>query len=343
MKHLEEVYHMSISPMNKGLQKHLIGTLLEKRGIHAETVDLEFLLDSTCHFNENIENIENALKIELKDGCSVDDIGAMLEDYHRKRYEEDVINNHIVINPKVIKVLPDVGIGMILGDIRSGKSCLGYGILEHYHNEGRKVALLGFPKQKLQLLPEFLRDCVVNNMDGLEEGSVFLADEAYIQWYARESNSKTNKIFAKLTGLCGHNDLLGMLVTQQSTKLEVEGPRSSRFIFSKRPSLLQSEFERYGIKKITGRALKAYEGMSEEESKLHVYAISHIFSGFIHNSNTPPKWWSEDLSKAWKGVSFEEPHKKTGEYLTDKQLRRALRDRLRHKKVKRPSGVAIDT
>lgn len=295
-------------PMNKSMQVKTIERLLDAKGIASDTVDVESLVGRDEHLYENIQKINENLGSNILKWDDQEDVKngqELVEHYNDKAYEEMMTKDPPLVHPDLLKAIPDVGLGLGIGDIRSGKSVLGYGLVEHYHENGREVMLLGFPKDQIHLLPEFLRDKVVYSMDDLHEGCFFLVDEAYLQWYSRDSGKKVNKIFDKLAGLCGHRDLLGLLLTQQSAKLEIGGPRASRFIFCKRPSILQHEFERPGMKKITKRALDHFKGMTEEESKHHTYVISHNFGGFIKNSNRPPSFWTEKLSKAWKDYRYE--------------------------------------
>jgi len=49
---------------NKGFQKHTIGKMLKKKGIH--DFDLEAEIDETLNMRENIDKIEDELDLELR-------------------------------------------------------------------------------------------------------------------------------------------------------------------------------------------------------------------------------------------------------------------------------------
>lgn len=202
---------------------------------------------------------------------------------------------------KILEQIPDVGFGLIMGDIRSGKSVLGYGLLEDLgftHN--RDMLVYGLPKEKVHLLPRHIKP--VYTVSELTEGSVALFDEAYKEFYSREWQKDPNKLIDTMAGLAGQKEMLGIFISHQSRKLEVGVVSALQFLLYKKPSLLQHRFERPAIRSLTVEAYEAFKKYRRQEARKHTYAFFPDYVGMVLNSNTPPKWWSEELSKAYAQV-----------------------------------------
>lgn len=229
-----------------------------------------------------------------------------------------------MIHKKFEEIVPNEGhMGMIFGDVRTGKSCLGYGLLEHLSVEyNRDAYVFGLPREKAYLLPPSMTP--IYSLDDLAENSIVIFDEAYISFYSRMSSSEINKMMDTLAGLVGQKNILAMYITQQTRRLEIGVVSSVGWIFSKKPSLLQSRFDRKElrgiIKEVYGEfsRLVPPEGVSKKDyQKRCTYVISGDFEGMIEDSNTPPSFWSEELSEAFKGVplsSGTEKEEKGGEF-----------------------------
>lgn len=214
-----------------------------------------------------------------------------------------------MIHKKFEEIVPNEGhMGMIFGDIRSGKSCLAYALLEHLSMEyNRDAYVYGLPREKAYLLPPSITP--IYSLDDLAENSIVLFDEAYISFYSRMSSSNINKMMDTLAGLVGQKNILAIYITQQTRRLEIGIVSSVGWICCKKPSLLQSRFDRKELRGIIKEVYGAFnklvppEGTSKKDyQKRCTYVVSSDFEGMIENSNTPPSFWSEDLSKAFEGV-----------------------------------------
>jgi len=215
-----------------------------------------------------------------------------------------------VIHEKILEIINegDVSIGMILGARRKGKSVLGYGIIEELHNSmGLPTFALGLPADKERYLPNHI--VRLQHLDRLKDCSVLLVDEAYKEFYSRQSMSKINKYIDTLVALSGQKQLKSLYITQHARRLEIGIVGGVDFILFKKPSLMQMKFDRHQFRKILEEVYDAFqnlappEGMSlEEYQKRCTYVVSEDFIGMVENSNTPPTWWSEQLSRAYAGV-----------------------------------------
>lgn len=214
-----------------------------------------------------------------------------------------------LLNPTLIKLIPKTGLCLIAGGIGSGKSCLAYGILEYMHIRypRRQIAVFGFPEDKVKTLPGWI---IPLYDDEFPDGSVVLIDEAYIQFHSRESMSERSKFIDLFSGLVRQKDIFGIFISQTFRKLDIGILSSAQLILIKKPPLLQAKMDRSETRKILTEALEYFKQATKKGYDPHkcVYAISNEkdFIGFILNSNFPPTFWSEKLSKPYRGVKLSE-------------------------------------
>lgn len=233
------------------------------------------------------------------------------------------------VSSELLRLIPPMGICLILGSEGSGKSNLGYGIAESLKDSGRTIVVYGLPLEKAIYLPDWIKVC--SSLDFPEE-SIVLADEAYINWHSRGSMSSPNKFMDLFSGLVRQKDILAIYITQFSRKLDIGLVSSPRVLLIKQPSLLQMRLDRSELRPILTEATKAFKGLENTAPArssarqlrnitqrmkefgadtvvsprclIATYVVSDRFEGMIENSNHSPSFWSEELSKAWKGVSL---------------------------------------
>lgn len=122
------------------------------------------------------------------------------------------------INPELKKHIPKSGLVLILGTLGSGKSVLGYSLIDAISREtNRKAYVHGFPWGKANLLPRSIS--TLRQGADLPEYSVVLLDEAYYYLYAREHYSQINKRFGRLAGLSRQKGILAIYISQEAGKL----------------------------------------------------------------------------------------------------------------------------
>ena len=208
-----------------------------------------------------------------------------------------------MINEELAKLIPETGVILILGERGSGKSVLAYSILEYFYNK-RNLFVFRFPRP--EILPSFIQ---VTYDPDFPDGGIVLVDEAYITFSARKAMSRKNKFIDMLNGLARQKDLLVIYITQDSTRVDVNIIRSADVLMIKRLSKRQVEFERKELKSWLKKVKEAIDRIgSLEEIRRSVYVDSDIFgkefSGIVRNCITLPGFWSEEISKAWSGVSL---------------------------------------
>lgn len=211
----------------------------------------------------------------------------------------------MLVNEVILKHMPEVGFGLIMGDIRSGKSVMGYGLLEDLgFKSGRAMCVFGLPKEKTALLPNHIKH--VYHVEEMVEGSITLFDESYKEFYAREWQQDPNKMIDTLAGLAGQKDMLSIFITHQSRKLDVGVVAALQFLIYKKPSMLQYRFERPQLRSLSKEAHVAFQKYTKKEARKHAYVFFPDYQGMILNSNQVPKWWTEEISKAYANVSITE-------------------------------------
>jgi len=231
------------------------------------------------------------------------------------------------VSSKLLKLIPPMGIILVIGSEGSGKSNLAYGILESFKDCGRKIFVYGLPLEKSKYLPDWIRICTDLNFP---EESIVLADEAYLALHSRDSMKSSNKFMDIFSGLVRQKDILAIYVTQFSRKLDIGLVSAPRVLLIKQPSLLQMKLDRSELRSIITDAAMAFKELDTDHTEFSsdtavnpkclvaTYVISDRFEGMINHSNCSPSFWSEELSKAWKGVSL------LGEQLPDFRHARTL-------------------
>jgi len=231
-----------------------------------------------------------------------------------------------LIHSTILEIImdPDVSIGIILGGRRKGKSVLGYGIIDELHNTNLQTFVLGLPQTKTHLIPPYIQS--IGDLDDVPDKSAVIIDEAYREFYARMSMSAKNKFVDTLVALSGQKRLKCIFITQQARRVEVGIAGSPDFMLFKKPSLVQMEFDRPQYRRKLAEVYKAFQELKtpkdlslKEYQKQCTYIFSEDYVGMIENSNTSPSWWTEDISRAYAGVSLKEGKKEKREY-TDKEI-----------------------
>lgn len=233
------------------------------------------------------------------------------------------------VSTELLRNIPSVGIALIIGSEGSGKSVLAYGLLEGLKKTGRIIVNYGFPLEKAPLLPDWIK--VISTFDFPEE-AIVLVDEAYLQFHSRDSMSGKSKFMDNFSGLVRQKDILALYLTQSTRKLDIGLVSAPRVLLIKQPSLLQMRLDRSELRPIIADAAKAFHELEFQAEKekdpkqvvairkrmselgadtmvdprclVATYVVSNRFEGLIDLSNTAPSFWSEELSKAWKGVSL---------------------------------------
>lgn len=179
---------------------------------------------------------------------------------------------------------------LIFGKRGSGKSSLGFRILENiYSNNKRKCFVLGIQQE---LVPKWITS--INEIEEAANGGVLLVDEGAISFGARESMKAKNRELAKLMAVSRHKNLSLIFIVQNTSMLDKNVLKLADSLFVKEGSLLQLEMERAEIKKFYEKAMK-FLNKVKGNKKEYVFVVDADFEGSVKYKL--PSFWSEGLSK----------------------------------------------
>lgn len=188
---------------------------------------------------------------------------------------------------------------LITGKRGSGKSALGYWLLEYLSDEYNLVAsVFGLPDEKKHLLPDSILH--LDNLDNLPEESVILFDEAHLKFYSRRFKDDSNEVMDQLITISRQKSQILIFATHESRKLDKNVVSSVDAVILKEPGLFQREFERRELRNITDKALNAFESYDKKDRERYAYVYSSEFIGMLENR--VPSFWSEELSRAFAGI-----------------------------------------
>jgi hypothetical protein len=228
--------------------------------------------------------------------------GKMLNNLQQKKLERKTKNSLAQLSPFKLnqrlqgnfdsfheRLNNDSLIILIFGKRGSGKSALGFKILENIYAESkRRCYVLGV---KSNYLPKWIES--INSIEQSKKGSVILVDEGAVAFSSRDSMKFKNKELTKLLAVARHKDLSIIFITQNTGLIDKNVIKLSDTLFIKEGSLLQLEMERPEIKKFYEKSKKYFDKFKDK--KKYCYALDSDFEGMIEYSL--PSFWTESLSK----------------------------------------------
>ena len=187
------------------------------------------------------------------------------------------------------KILDDSMIVLIFGKRGSGKSSLGFKLLENIHvKTKRKCFVMGVSKN----IPSWIGS--VKTIENAPENGVVLIDEGAVSFAARDSMSGKNKELTKIMAVARHNNLSLIFITQNTGFIDKNVLALTDTLMIKEGSLLQIEMERPEVRKFYEKSEEHLKDITGNRKKF-VYIMDSDFEGVI--SYNLPSFWSEGLSK----------------------------------------------
>jgi len=196
---------------------------------------------------------------------------------------------------------------LIIGDRDTGKTALGWVILEYLAKEFNIKPYLfvtgDVPPRKLGAVPKWVS--VVDSLKDIPNNCVVLVDEAYMRYHARQAARSYEAItLHKLIELSRQKGLTFIYVSQRSSTLDVNVIKAFNVLLIKKPSVWQIPYERELIKGYCEKALDKFNSLKRiDNPREWVYIVSDIpgiprFEGFKQNGL--PSFWSDELSKFYE-------------------------------------------
>lgn len=194
-------------------------------------------------------------------------------------------------------------VNVIVGYKGMGKSGLGYYLLEKIAPKYKLLpVVVNFPREKQKLLPQ--NYVIASLSDALTtENAIILVDEGTTQLPA---GGRLEEFIKACSSLTRQKDQLIIFIFHASRDIGSRILRGIDVLMIKEPSRRQIEqgskdkyFRELLIK--AKQEIKAQKG--EKRSFTYVDSEEPEFSGLMENGL--PSFWSEELSKAWRGVIVE--------------------------------------
>lgn len=201
------------------------------------------------------------------------------------------------------QIIRPATVNIILGKKGSGKSALGYWLIDTMAQEyALTPTIVGFPKGKQHLLPQ---DYVVKSLDEAltMENAILLVDEGTTMIPAGQRLDELVKSFIALSRQ--RNQLI-LFIFHASRDVGSKIMRGIDIIIAKQPSQRQIEYgaKTSWFKQFLMQAKSAFNDIKGDRRRFaYVDSEEPEFRGML--PNPIPSFWSEDLSKAWGSVSLD--------------------------------------
>ena len=242
-----------------------------------------------------------------------------------------------------LEILPPGSVTLILGKPGSGKTALGYYLLERLRYRTR-CYVVSLPDTVHGDLPPWLG--VVRSLEEAPLEAALLVDEVALQFPARMSASEKNQKLLEVISLARQRSQIIIFIAQEASYIDINILRGLSTLIIKEPAPLQVLFERAELREFIQRAQEEF-GKVEEDKRCWTYvAFSPCgYRGMVQIAK--PDFFSDALSRCYafpyqerkeKGahtLSKEEKKKKAYEWCT--------KDRLSVREIARRLGVSKST
>ena len=205
---------------------------------------------------------------------------------HTAIQEKDAKWRDVLVPPSVV---------LIVGKRGSGKSALGYRLLELLRNRAFPY-VVGAPQQAMKLLPDWIG--LVPTLEELPTKSVALIDEAYLRYHSRRSMADESTSMSQILNLSRQRDQTLIFVSQEARQVDRNVSSSANLVVFKEMGILQLDFERRELRKLTEEARQAIESVrGNRQPWSYVYAPDSDFLGLLENEL--PSFWKPGLSRIY--------------------------------------------
>ncbi|MFC1980448.1 helix-turn-helix domain-containing protein [Chloroflexota bacterium] len=254
-----------------------------------------------------LATIENPLGITLS-SPTMSSLSLFSEQY----LERDTAWRTKIVHPSVV---------LILGKRGSGKSALGYRLLELLRYYVADIYVIGVPEQARKLLPEWIG--IVPSLEDLPAKCIALVDEANLAYHARCSMTAKSKAMSQALNLSRQKEQTLIFISQEAGHIDKNIAGSANVLVFKELGMLQLEFDRPQLTKLGTQAKQALDSVQGNKQRWSfVYAPDNDFLGLMENEL--PSFWKPRLSRAFaKGPASPTQRQPKSMTLQDR-LKRAL-------------------
>ncbi len=218
-------------------------------------------------------------------------------------------------------VITQPSVVLILGKRGSGKSALGYRLLELFRNQ-LSPYVVGIPEAAARTLPDWIG--IAETLEDVPHRAIILLDEAHLAYHSRNSFKQANTGVSRLLNLSRQREQTVIFVTQEARQIDVNIASSANVLVFKEPSMLQFEFERRELRQLAQKATDAFTGLSNtlRKSSSYVHSPDNDFQGLLESEL--PSFWSNRLSKAFASEASTAPVRKPARPSRNEKQKRAI-------------------
>lgn len=189
----------------------------------------------------------------------------------------------LIVHPTIV---------LILGKRGSGKSALGYRLLEHLRYTANPY-VIGLSKEARTLLPDWIE--MAASLEEVPPKAIVLVDEAYLPYHARNSMACESKAMSQALNLSRQRKQTIIFISQEARQVDRNIASSSNTVIFKDLGMLQLQFDRREFAQLATQAKEAFITIKGDKRPWSfVYAPDADFTGLVENSL--PALWQDKLS-----------------------------------------------
>ena len=197
--------------------------------------------------------------------------------------EPDAAWRRIIAHPAVV---------VIVGKRGSGKSALGYRLLELFRHR-LPPYVVGVPAAARRHLPGWIG--IAPTLEEVPQNSIALVDEAYLTYHARASSTARARAMSQLVNLSRQRGQTLVFVSVDGRQVDINVVSAASVVVLKEPGSLQMEFERGQLQVLVGKAREAFAPIGEDKRRWsYVYAPERDLAEMV--GNELPSFWTPRLS-----------------------------------------------
>jgi hypothetical protein len=209
---------------------------------------------------------------------------------------------------------------LILGKRDSGKSTLGYRLLELLRFVA-DIYVVGVPNNAKSILPEWIG--IVPSLEDLPTNCIALVDEAYLSYHARGSMTAKSKAMSRTLNLSRQKEQTIIFISQDAIQIDKNISGSVNVLIFKELGMLQLEFDRPQLSKLAARAKRSFDSVHGNKRRWSfVYAPDSDFQGLLENEL--PSFWKPRLSRLFATATASPTRRQPKSLTLQERQQRAL-------------------